>query len=30
MTMLKSLLETGLTLFSEHQTHAEHLVGKLR
>jgi putative membrane protein len=26
---LKSLLETGLTLFSEHQQHAEHLVAKL-
>lgn len=27
---LKSLLETGLTLFREHQTHAEHLAGELR
>jgi putative membrane protein len=27
---LKSLLQTGLTLFSEHQMHAEHLVGGLR
>lgn len=27
---LKSLLEVGLALFREHQTHAEHLVGKLR
>ena len=27
---LKSLLETGLTLFSEHQTHAEHLAGELK
>lgn len=27
---LKSLLQTGLTLFSEHQTHAEHLAGSLR
>jgi putative membrane protein len=27
---LKSLLETGLTLFSEHQTHAEHLVARLK
>ena len=26
---LKSLLETGLTLFSEHQHHAEHLAAKL-
>ena len=26
---LKSLLETGLTLFSEHQQHAEHLAAKL-
>lgn len=27
---LKSLLETGLTLFSEHQTHAEHLAASLK
>ena len=27
---LKSLLETGLTLFREHQGHAEHLAGELR
>jgi putative membrane protein len=27
---LKSLLETGLTLFREHQTHAEHLTSALR
>lgn len=27
---LKSLLETGLTLFREHQMHAEHLVGHLK
>ena len=27
---LKSLLETGLTLFSEHQAHAEHLASELR
>lgn len=27
---LKSLLETGLTLFSEHQMHAEHLAGTLK
>ena len=27
---LKSLLETGLTLFSEHQKHAEHLSANLR
>ena len=27
---LKSLLETGLTLFREHQTHAEHLVAGLK
>jgi putative membrane protein len=27
---LKSLLQTGLTLFSEHQTHAEHLASSLR
>ena len=27
---LKSLLETGLTLFREHQTHAEHLAGQLK
>ena len=27
---LKSLLQTGLTLFSEHQTHAEHLVSNMR
>ena len=26
---LKSLLETGLTLFREHQTHAEHLAASL-
>ena len=26
---LKSLLETGLTLFTEHQHHAEHLAAKL-
>jgi putative membrane protein len=26
---LKSLLETGLKLFREHQTHAEHLVHEL-
>jgi putative membrane protein len=26
---LKSLLETGLTLFREHQTHAEHLASEL-
>jgi putative membrane protein len=26
---LKALLETGLTLFKEHQTHAEHLVQQL-
>lgn len=26
-TELKSLLQTGLTLFSEHQAHAEHLAG---
>jgi putative membrane protein len=27
---LKSLLETGLTLFSEHQAHAEHLAATLK
>lgn len=27
---LKSLLETGLTLFKEHQTHAEQLAAKLK
>jgi len=27
---LKSLLETGLTLFSEHQMHAEHLAASLK
>jgi putative membrane protein len=27
---LKSLLQTGLTLFSEHQTHAEHLAASLK
>ena len=27
---LKSLLETGLTLFGEHQTHAEHLAAELK
>jgi putative membrane protein len=27
---LKSLLETGLKLFKEHQQHAEHLVGQLK
>lgn len=27
---LKSLLETGLTLFGEHQAHAEHLASKLK
>jgi putative membrane protein len=27
---LKSLLESGLTLFTEHQHHAEHLAGTLR
>jgi putative membrane protein len=27
---LKSLLETGLTLFSEHQVHAEHLAASLK
>ncbi|MBY3034843.1 DUF4142 domain-containing protein [Rhizobium laguerreae] len=27
---LKSLLETGLTLFKEHQMHAEHLVSKIK
>ncbi len=27
---LKSLLETGLTLFREHQAHAEHLAARLR
>ena len=27
---LKSLLETGLTLFSEHQKHAEHLAAELK
>ena len=27
---LKSLLETGLTLFKEHQTHAEHLASKVK
>ena len=27
---LKSLLETGLTLFSEHQKHAEHLSARLK
>jgi putative membrane protein len=27
---LKSLLETGLTLFKEHQMHAEHLAGGLK
>jgi putative membrane protein len=27
---LKSLLETGLTLFREHQTHAEHVAAKLK
>jgi putative membrane protein len=26
---LKSLLQTGLTLFREHQTHAEHLAAQL-
>lgn len=29
-TELKSLLQTGLTLFKEHKTHAEHLVQQLR
>ncbi len=27
---LKSLLETGLTLFTEHQQHAEHLAGMVK
>jgi putative membrane protein len=27
---LKSLLETGLKLFKEHQQHAEHLVDQLK
>lgn len=27
---LKSLLETGLTLFKEHQTHAEHLAASVK
>ncbi|MBB5575886.1 DUF4142 domain-containing protein [Rhizobium paranaense] len=27
---LKSLLETGLTLFKEHQTHAEHLAATMK
>ena len=27
---LKSLLETGLTLFQEHQKHAEHIAGDMR
>jgi putative membrane protein len=27
---LKSLLETGLTLFTEHQQHAEHLAGMMK
>jgi putative membrane protein len=27
---LKSLLQTGLKLFSEHQTHAEHLAMSLK
>jgi putative membrane protein len=27
---LKSLLQTGLTLFSEHQQHAEHLAASLK
>ena len=27
---LKALLETGLTLFSEHQKHAEHLAARLK
>lgn len=27
---LKSLLETGLTLFKEHQTHAEHLASTIK
>ena len=27
---LKSLLQTGLTLFREHQTHAEHLASRMR
>jgi putative membrane protein len=27
---LKALLQTGLTLFTEHQAHAEHLAGALR
>jgi putative membrane protein len=27
---LKSLLETGLTLFQEHQKHAEHLAGQMK
>lgn len=27
---LKSLLETGLTLFTEHQAHAEHLAARLK
>ena len=27
---LKSLLETGLTLFREHQMHAEHLAGQIK
>jgi len=27
---LKSLLETGLALFGEHQTHAEHLAAKMK
>lgn len=29
-TELKSLLQTGLTLFSEHQMHAEHLAASLK
>jgi len=27
---LKALLQTGLTLFREHQTHAEHLAASLK
>jgi putative membrane protein len=27
---LKSLLQTGLTLFKEHQVHAEHVAAKLK
>ena len=30
LSSLKSLLETGLTLFREHQTHAEHLLAELK